>query len=1006
MSDSPPTFRVFLSSTSDDLAQHREAVSLALRRMEAVPVQMETFGARPGAPVEECQRLAASADMVVALVAWRCGWVPDASAGGTGDRSITRLEIEAAIEAGKPVLAFLADDRPAWRGSQDSDDLNRAKASEQPAILNRVRLLLELREWLGKRYVRDLFTTPDSAASGVATAVHNEMFARLVDAHGATPASAPPDPASAIASWLAKVADDHAQLVSWFDEAECALVDQVYVELDVGLDERATRRMESLTADDTRHRDLASLLELDRRRHTWVTHRWVVLGNPGAGKTTMIRRRARELARDENRRWIPVFASLPELLRDKATDLLTHSLGRLLVSTPDAALIREALAARGRERGDVLFLLDGLDELSAGERVNAKRLIRALEQAWPACPVVVTSRAIAYERPAPSFREVRVQELDEARRELLLANWFGRHTGSPDHERARREWPKIADPALADLTSNPMYLTLFALLLEQGRAPDRNRAAIYDQVFELLYEGRHHQTPEPMPGALVTHEALSWLAYEHTRDPDFHQAEPLKVTEDRLLRGLPDDVRSRLREVNAHAGNVRQFLELVAARTAIYGPHDGRSRPWRYAHRTFREALASAALAAMSPRGDLDPLRAHLTGIAGSEDRWAEPYALLVGRVAEPDALLRALVLENKALGLRALATAQGVQPDTILAILHELSDGADNRAQVFARIPELVDDGERAVALIERIARETPSLRGEEFYFLHEALEAIATRHADVADPARRAQAHLYDRIPPPPMGLFERIETEHDGVVQLLGKVIEGGVPFLMGSPPEDDMAREDERPQHAVTITRSYRMMVVPVTNAMYRAFHREFAFETWKGVPQEALALHPAVNVSWHDAVAFCRWLSSRVPGFEGARLPTEAEWERAARGGKDTRYWSGDEVADLERVGWFKENSEGRTHRVAEKPQGTNDFGLYDIHGNVWEWTADAWLRDYRDEPATDPAGAAVASVHGEVRVGRGGSFWNTADGCRSACRLRHLPSYRDRYLGFRVLLPR
>jgi len=157
-----------------------------------------------------------------------------------------------------------------------------------------------------------------------------------------------------------------------------------------------------------------------------------------------------------------------------------------------------------------------------------------------------------------------------------------------------------------------------------------------------------------------------------------------------------------------------------------------------------------------------------------------------------------------------------------------------------------------------------------------------------------------------------------------------------------------------------------------------------------------------------SMAFCRWLSAAVPWARDARLPTEEEWEYACRAGSETRYWSGDGEDDLDRVGWYDKNSEGRTHRVGEKP--ANPWGLYDLHGNVWEWTLST-RTDYSDREAgiaVDPSAidpADLAALPGGGRVIRGGSCWNEARRARSGYRVWGDPETEIRNQGFRVLLP-
>jgi formylglycine-generating enzyme required for sulfatase activity len=161
-----------------------------------------------------------------------------------------------------------------------------------------------------------------------------------------------------------------------------------------------------------------------------------------------------------------------------------------------------------------------------------------------------------------------------------------------------------------------------------------------------------------------------------------------------------------------------------------------------------------------------------------------------------------------------------------------------------------------------------------------------------------------------------------------------------------------------------------------------------------------ANNPVETVTWDDAVEFCRRLSA-LPAEKAAgnvyRLPTEAEWEYACRAGTTTMYSFGDDESDLCDYGWSRENSDGKTHPVGSKLP--NAWGLYDMHGNVWEWCQD-WLGDYPRGSVTDPSGA----TSGSSRVYRGGSWDYTAEICRSAYRNGNVPSYRYFNFGFRVSL--
>lgn len=155
-----PVLRIFISSTATDLTSYREHVSNAVLRLENLPIQMETFSAKSGQPVAECTRMAAEADAVVCIVAYRYGYVPPAALGGDGERSITWLEVDAARRAGKPVFSFLVDPNAPWAGAKEQDRLEDEpeKAAE---ISKAVQKLKEFKAYLSSQTTRQLFSNPD-----------------------------------------------------------------------------------------------------------------------------------------------------------------------------------------------------------------------------------------------------------------------------------------------------------------------------------------------------------------------------------------------------------------------------------------------------------------------------------------------------------------------------------------------------------------------------------------------------------------------------------------------------------------------------------------------------------------------------------------------------------------------------------------------------------------------------------------------------------------------------
>lgn len=209
-----------------------------------------------------------------------------------------------------------------------------------------------------------------------------------------------------------------------------------------------------------------------------------------------------------------------------------------------------------------------------------------------------------------------------------------------------------------------------------------------------------------------------------------------------------------------------------------------------------------------------------------------------------------------------------------------------------------------------------------------------------------------------------------------------------FMMGSP-EDEPGRDHDENQHKVIITEGFFMQRTPVTQGQWKTVmgNNPSYFDEYGDD-------YPVERVSWDDAQEFIKKLS-RMDGRQ-YRLPTEAEWEYACRAGTTTPFWTGDSDADLAQAGWYGGNSGKKTHPVGRKEP--NAFGLYDMHGNVWEWCSD-WFGDYPADSVTDPIGPST----GYNRVLRGGGWLSDAGYCRSACRLHVSPADRFNDLGFRMV---
>lgn len=208
-----------------------------------------------------------------------------------------------------------------------------------------------------------------------------------------------------------------------------------------------------------------------------------------------------------------------------------------------------------------------------------------------------------------------------------------------------------------------------------------------------------------------------------------------------------------------------------------------------------------------------------------------------------------------------------------------------------------------------------------------------------------------------------------------------------FRMGS--DGPQADDDEKPVHQVNITRPFYLGIYEVTQAQWKTIMEENPSHF------QGDANRPVEQVSWEDVQRFLSKLNAQEKGAP-YRLPTEAEWEYAARAETTTAYSFGDDASRLGEYAWYDGNAKGTTHAVGQlKP---NAWGLYDMHGNVFEWVQD-WYRGYTAEPTADPQGPSS----GAGRVMRGGGWLSGARNCRSAYRYVWQPGHRNFGIGFRVL---
>ncbi len=209
-----------------------------------------------------------------------------------------------------------------------------------------------------------------------------------------------------------------------------------------------------------------------------------------------------------------------------------------------------------------------------------------------------------------------------------------------------------------------------------------------------------------------------------------------------------------------------------------------------------------------------------------------------------------------------------------------------------------------------------------------------------------------------------------------------------FTMGATPEMEDPDGDENPAHKVTLTKDYYIAETQVTQALWQAVMGSNP-SSFKG------DMNPVEEVSWNDCQEFIKKLNQMTG--KNFRLPTEAEWEFAARGGNKSKHTQYAGSSSLDEVAWYYDNSGSETHPVAQKKP--NELGLYDMSGNVWEWCND-WFGYYSNTPSTDPQGP----TSGSGRVSRGGSWRYNARYCRLSGRNWRNPEFRYDSIGLRLAL--
>jgi formylglycine-generating enzyme required for sulfatase activity len=695
--------------------------------------------------------------------------------------------------------------------------------------------------------------------------------------------------------------------------------------------------------------------------------------------------------------------------------------------------------------GEAVLILDGLDEINdLTHRDEVVKSICAFAKAYRKTRIVVTCRVAAYraheqaceQRSEPSdfwlpekeFPKVTLRQFNQAQRDEFVEGWYAEQHSKGWISGDLSAWVRSLRAAirrrdLEELAGQPLLLTMMAVVhASQGGVLPDHRVKLYKEAVEALMvkwlhgrssrastrsteQGRGVETPgvdDLLRQANVNSDDLEGVLREIALN--VHEG-----ASDRSRRRTPDggtaDIPSQLLEASLARLHKNEVLRrpwavgLVSALTHKSGLLiERRIGHFAFPHRMLQEYLAARGqIAAKVEEAEL--VKALMAKRGAANDVWREVILMVGGVFAHLDGAPDKGLPLVKALHAAAVdAQSSRRVPDLILAadLLVEMRCAKLDRSEDGRRVHETL-----VKSLAQGFLPRGRSLPIRERAALGSALGRLGDPRDGVAQQATTADGRQY-----PTIGLSSVIEAGEFP----MGNDERAGTTWLL-----------DERPRFAARIETPYQVGLYPVTVAQYRCFIAAGGYEpgvcdrywtaaglAWRGsrkitgpeLSGEVFQTpnHPQVGVSWYEAVAFCRWLSD-VSGLS-YRLPTEMEWERAARHTDARTYPWGE--ADTEEKVQANANVAGvldHTSPVGLFADGAAACGAVDLAGNVWEWCQSEWRKDYTGYPQTSRLDEEEDE---RSRVVRGGSWGGDPEFARCATRDGYVPDGRLVYLGFRV----
>jgi len=1003
--------KIYISSTFEDLIDHREAVYKTLRQWGHDAIAMEDYVASDDRPLDKCLKDVSDSDVYIGLFAWRYGYIPPDQ-----KKSITALEYDCARKNKKPCLIFILDEEADWkRKFMDKPDTN----------------IENLRQELQNNHMVEFFTTIEDLKTCVLKSLKN------------IPSKHPTENLNPYESEL------KAKYLNWV-MAEASLVSLSGIDPETAREKREelnlgaiyTALLTQSTSDNERDHlkekpteRLSALEMLNAHQHL------VILGDPGSGKSTFVNFVAWCLAgetiqnpyanierltsplpdddgkdQDKIQNWahgplVPVRIILRDFvvcgLERNGQKICADNLWQYIETMLKGATLEDYIPVLKKElttQGG-LILLDGLDEVpeANNRRVVMKEIIDAFKSAFHKCRILVTSRTYAYQN-----QDFRIKGLTETvlapftpgQIRRFVDMWYA-HIGelkrkSASDAQGRAESLKYAifhNDRIRELADRPLILTLMSSLhaWRGGSLPEK-REELYANTVELLLDWWQKETvvkDENGTYQLIQPSLLEWLKTDRDKVREVieelaynaHKKQPKMVgtadiAESDLLHGII--------RVNKNP-EVRplRLIEFLRDRAGLLISRG--IEVYTFPHRTFQEYLAACFLT----RKDYPNYIAKLA--KESPDRWRE-VALLAGAKSS----------SGGPFAVWALADELSYQSPNEFDVSLKDIWGTYLAGQVLSESASLENVSERNNETLQRIKSGLLKImRGDTL----PAIERVnAGNILDKLGDDRFNKDYFY--LPDDPM----------------LGFVEIPGGEFIMGSDKKKDNDTFDrETPQHPLALETFY-MSKYPVTVSQYKKYLESTGkTETERWHQYNRFSNHPVVYVNWSSALEYCNWLNGQLKKNKSIpnqikdllntekwtiTLPSEAEWEKAARGTDDRIYPWGDKF-DKDRLN-YSNTKIGRPSPVGCFEKGGSLYQIMEMSGNVYEWTRTIFGKDWSKADFSYPYqfndGRENMSDKTSARVVRGGCWDDSARGCRVADRDGRTPGSRDDDFGFRLCL--